>query len=831
MDDALLNLIMDRLGSFPLPGDASALLLAALDGEETLRTGLDRSPAGDAPDRPEPDSPEPGRQGATGRAPVGSGVRAAGTYLRSIVVRGFRGIGATTTLQVEPGPGLTLIVGRNGSGKSSFAEALEVLLTGDLRRWSEHRNAAVARDGWRNLHERLHEREHTEVAAEFVVEGAGAISVRRIWPPGGGFGESVVMWERGADPGWDEALITYRPFLAHSELEAFFQEPSRVYDLLLSVLGMDSLITAAGLLASARKEREAAAKAVSARLPGLCAELEAADDERATACRAALIKRHPDPDQVLALAASGTSTGEPASDLNRLRLLAQLSPPPEAELGSAITELREAAADVEAHHGSAAGRALALAGLLGAALRHHGLHGDGGCPVCGSPGALTGRWRARAETEVSRLRAEATAAQVAHHRADAALSRVRELIVPAPGVMTGSPVSGVDAEAATAAWSAWSAVPEGHAGLRALADHLERRTPPLVAAVTELSGRARAELRRREDRWAPVAARVAAWCDELRRARSDAAPVAALKAAETWLQTATDDIRNARLAPLADRSRAIWSLLRQESNVDLGSIRLNSSSTRRHATVEVTVDGTPGVALGVMSQGEINALALSIFIPRATLPASPFRFLIIDDPVQAMDPAKVDGLARVLSIVARSRQVIVFTHDDRLATAVRRLEIDARIVEVTRRPGSVIETRPSLDPVERQLKDAMALCMDQAVPVAVAARVVPGLCRTAVEAAFTEAIWRVGVRTGRPYREIEASIESARETKERAALALFGDRSRRKDVIGQLAEWNRGAATTFKQLNGSSHLGHNGQLRSLVDRTRYLTGVIREQLR
>jgi DNA repair exonuclease SbcCD ATPase subunit len=36
-----------------------------------------------------------------------------------------------TTLEVERGPGLTLVVGRNGSGKSSFAEALELLLTGD----------------------------------------------------------------------------------------------------------------------------------------------------------------------------------------------------------------------------------------------------------------------------------------------------------------------------------------------------------------------------------------------------------------------------------------------------------------------------------------------------------------------------------------------------------------------------------------------------------------------------------------------------------------------------------------------------------------------------
>ena len=65
--------------------------------------------------------------------------------------------------------------------------------------------------------------------------------------------------------------------------------------------------------------------------------------------------------------------------------------------------------------------------------------------------------------------------------------------------------------------------------------------------------------------------------------------------------------------------------------------------------LEVTVDGVEGAALGVMSQGELHALALSLFVPRATLPESPFRFIVVDDPVQSMDPARVDGLARVVA--------------------------------------------------------------------------------------------------------------------------------------------------------------------------------------
>ena len=172
-----------------------------------------------------------------------------------------------------------------------------------------------------------------------------------------------------------------------------------------------------------------------------------------------------------------------------------------------------------------------------------------------------------------------------------------------------------------------------------------------------------------------------------------------------------------------------------------------------------------------MSQGEVNALALSIFLPRATLAASPFRFLVIDDPVQAMDPAKVDGLASVLDEVSRTRQVIVFTHDDRLTEAVRGWTS----------PRTSSKSPAGQDPWWKsgarstrsngQLKDARALCADKVLPDDVAARVVPGLCRIAVEAAFTEAIRRKQLRAGRRHADVEDAIEAADTLTKRAALA------------------------------------------------------------
>jgi hypothetical protein len=149
---------------------------------------------------------------------------------------------------------------------------------------------------------------------------------------------------------------------------------------------------------------------------------------------------------------------------------------------------------------------------------------------------------------------------------------------------------------------------------------------------------------------------------------------------------------------------------------DRGEITLEGTAQRRRVALQVTVDGSPAEALGVMSQGELHSLALSLFLPRATLPESPFRFMSIDDPVQSMDPARVEGLARTLADAARTRQVIVFTHDDRLPEAVRRRGLPATVIGVTRRARSVVEVRQISDLVRSLFDDARAVAMMEDLP-------------------------------------------------------------------------------------------------------------------
>jgi recombinational DNA repair ATPase RecF len=796
VDEAVERLAADKAVS-PRVAD---LIVGALCGQ------LDEVLGGLSPDRP------PGGDATA--------VQPRRAYLSGLSVRGFRGIGAEAKLPLDLGPGLTLVVGRNGTGKSSFAEAAELALTGTCSRWAS-KKAKVWQEGWQNLHA-------SDIApmitVDLAIDGESGTQTMVVkWPQGGGL--DGAHWElRGAGAaadlgveslGWTKPMHLYRPFLSYNELGSMLEEgPSHLYDALASVLGLESLSQAANDIAERRKELDKTAKATKSEVTRVVAALESLEDERSERARAALSGRRWNLDDVEALA---LGMDEEPGKLSLLARLGELTGPDLELANKGASGLRTAIAQQAELRGTDVDRAMQLASLLRDALDLHREHGDRDCPICGRSGVLDGDRLAEMETEIEQLESEAALARAAADQLKRAVGEAQSLLAPVPRVLAEAAEAGLDVglEDARTAWLAWNDAPEGDPA--ALAEHLESKADPAssaIAALAALCVRRREEL---DDAWRPFAAQLGALLPEARQAQDAAETIKNLRSAEKWIETCAADQRDQRFEPVAQQVRSIWEALRQNSSVSIDEVVLSGTKTRRRVDVKVTVDDVESAALGVMSQGELHSLALSLFVPRATLPESPFGFLVIDDPVQAMDPARVEGLAHFLGQLGETRQVVVFTHDDRLPEALRRLRVPAKILEVLRRPDSTVEVGEASHPAQVYLSDARAVAKSDELPVALAAEVVPGLCRQALEAAAMDAARRQLFDQGLTHLEVERKLADQTRLLPRLALALFGDEERAGDVYGSLNNrWDRRSADTVRGCNEGTHGSELGR-QDLVD--------------
>jgi len=811
MNNDLRSLVRGRLESEGLlPRNWSSLVLAACDGRDALDGVLQNAKT------------------TAKAAERATATTHAGAYLTSLTVEGFRGIGPRQTLTLTPGPGLTIVVGRNGSGKSSFAEALEVLLTGDSKRWMDR--SKIWKEGWRNLHQV----KTAAIEAKLDLEGGGQATVGCSWDAEAGLeAQKSVAQVKGKTKttlqalGWTAALESYRPFLSYNELGSMLDEgPSKLYDALSLVLGLEDLVNAQTALAECRLARQkpldisdAAREQFVEQLKTLIAE---EPDDRASACLDALTTKNWGLDAVEKIVSAGAVPAA-TQDVTVLTRAVALDAGDPALVAAAVTALRAADAKLKAVAGSDADGARQTASLLEAALNFHAGHGDTDCPVCGGKPGLNAKWAKQSRAQIDRLKIAASGSDDAHRGAEVARRKAIEMMAAPPKLLAQLFEIGLEGlDTARKQWDAW------HAGasikeLEGLANHLESHHDAFFDAIDALKTAASSELKRREDRWRPIATAIAGWLDLARQSRAAAEDIPRIKEAEKWLKDASADIRNQRFAPIADKAMATWEHLRQQSNVTLGKIELVGTGTKRKVSLDVTVDGVAGAALGVMSQGELHSLALSLFLPRATLPESPFRFVVIDDPVQSMDPARVDGLARALEETARTRQVIVFTHDERLPEAVRRLGIESRMFMVTRRPGSVVEVRKSLDPVMAHLEDARALAYTADLPGPVLKRIVPGYCRAALEAAFISVVRRKMLAAGRSHTEVDESLAKAGTLTLLGALALFDDREKGSEVMARLNKFGGWAGDAFKGCKEGTHQEFAGDIQLLIKDTERLT--------
>lgn len=695
------------------------------------------------------------------------------TFLTSISVMGFRGIGAQAKIDLHPAPGLTVISGRNGSGKSSFVEALELALTGTSYRWLNKQ--VIWADAWQNVH---HAKQRA-IRIGFTAAGRGGVTIGVDWEPDAQLAERRVWTQFAAGKhidgtdvlGWARAIEVWRPLLSYDELGRLFDGgPSALYDALARLLGLEVFAGTEKWLANELK----GARAIRARADDERKRLQLAmasvADDRVVRAAALLKKKGSDLGDLLALATG--SDDDSHNVIGSLRSIYDLTVPTPEEVDAAAFRLRTSVQKLAGAGSNVASSTSLRVDLLTSAIRFHEHEAaDGLCPVCGA-GILDSGWVDRARCAIKDAEKSLTEYRSAAAELNEARSVAQSLL---RGISTIEPVAGVEIPALDAYNLAVATAINRPDGDFELAGHLETTLLAVAEAAESLVAQATEALQRRENEWAPLAAQLGAWVPIEQEARNIDSALRSLTVAKNWVTTHAGAFRNLRLEPIAAQARRIWGQLRQESNVDLGEITLEGVANRRKATLSGSVDGEPTAALSVMSQGEKHALALALFLPRATAAASPFRFVVLDDPIQAMDPAKIHGFVQVLQEIAQTHQVFVFSHDDRLASVIRETGVDARLVEVVRESQSKVTVRDNLNPALRQVDDIFALLSDKKLSDDIRARVLPGMFRTALESAAKQAYFSRQAVAGRTRAEVEHDWQASKKTATKLALAVRGD--------------------------------------------------------
>lgn len=181
-------------------------------------------------------------------------------------------------------------------------------------------------------------------------------------------------------------------------------------------------------------------------------------------------------------------------------------------------------------------------------------------------------------------------------------------------------------------------------------------------------------------------------------------------------------LRDAGQSVVLDELRRIEPLLQRIfSTVDphptFRAVRFLASLVRGHGRLATTV-GDPSISMPeqtpatVLSSSQLNVLAVASFLSlNLAVEALPVRVTALDDPLQSLDTVNLLGLADLLRRVKDDRQVIVSTHDERLAGLLGRKLRPGSAEERTRlirlegwaRQGPTV-TQSSVEPEPAQLR-------------------------------------------------------------------------------------------------------------------------------
>ena len=151
---------------------------------------------------------------------------------------------------------------------------------------------------------------------------------------------------------------------------------------------------------------------------------------------------------------------------------------------------------------------------------------------------------------------------------------------------------------------------------------------------------------------------------------------------------------------------------------------------------------------------------------------------------------------------------------------------------MTRKSQSVVQISSAGDPSDHLLSDAGKLVREQKLPAATAAKVVPGLCREAVESACYEIVRARRLGRGDSHATVEEAISEPTTLVSRLALAIFDDAGKGGEVYAWLnkniGSW---AYDTVQTCNKGAHPGGSAfDAAGLVSDARKLVEQLRGKL-
>lgn len=685
--------------------------------------------------------------------------------LKQLTAEGFRGARTRLDLTVNPHPGITVIHGANGTGKSTLAEALRSAMWGEV---GKSFTGEVRKPGslWRpveinkssskaSIHAQLIDASNFETTLEFWMEMESLDGIDVLTSRGQLVedGNAVEISEEARDS-FRAALLSAPPVLAYADMANELRDKSHLLSWLTASLGMGPLLE--GIEASieeASTDSADAAKRLETERKSARAKLLLVDDEvRQSGLVSAITPEIP-------LFSDHESRAQWLEDedlLERTKADDSYSKATDDAVAGFAAELLGALETLFNMKGS---KAIFFESLreLKAAHEMHPAHNEPNWDTCPACGAANSGWAQHVEDAFSKL----DEYRLALSELTSLVARVQEeLLVPVGRIRRITEASSPELEAlkqlVVTLDEAASDVAPGQApdmnSLSGLTDLAKFMTSSVGVEIRQNAIEKSDSVHQWHcERWSAISPYLEMWTELV----STAATAALWKATKSCCTTVIRVFRDQRNKALSHGIDTNVAVLLKEFGLRIKELRLTKSDAD-FGLVDLNDDP---VNLGELSAGQRNALILAPML--ATAESSLFGFILLDDPVHAFDEFRVDHLSEVLARIAGGQRLIVTTHDARL---VEQLRIHAgtnfELIQIDRDPREGAITFEERGNPSSELLRTSAEIIGQARARMTGTRDwsdVEALLRLAVDEAITACFMRATLTDDRPERFAKVS--------------------------------------------------------------------------